>query len=104
MFHQAVDFVQKLEWPNSLQECRFNTALSKVIGVAIEQYTSRIEEAITLDIFPRTHHERRSITNATFLDRARSQLTGSRGHSKNPEEPYDFLAEVHNMLISHNRS
>lgn len=94
LFHQAVDFVQKLEWPNSLQECRFNTALSKVIGVAIEQYTNRIEEAITTDIYPRTNKERRSITGTTLLDRARSQITGSRAHSKAHEEPYDFLAEV----------
>lgn len=30
MFHQAVDFVQNLQWPNELQRCKFLTVLSKV--------------------------------------------------------------------------
>lgn len=94
MFHQAVDFVQKLEWPNSIQECRFNTALSKVIGVALEQYTMEIEEMVTTDIYPRTYREDGTNINATFLDRARYQLIGNRNHGKTIEEPYDFLAEV----------
>ncbi|KAI8351236.1 hypothetical protein EDC96DRAFT_599590 [Choanephora cucurbitarum] len=75
MFHQAVDFVQKLEWPNSLQECRFNTALSKVIGVALEQYTTELEDMISMDIYPRAYRLEANSSNIR-------------------EEPYDFLAET----------
>ncbi|RCI06704.1 hypothetical protein CU098_011502 [Rhizopus stolonifer] len=94
MFHQAVDFVQKLEWPNSLQECRFNTALSKVIGVALEQYTTEIEDMISMDIYPRAYREDGTNPNINFFDRARHQLIGNRTHGKGLEEPYDFLAET----------
>lgn len=95
MFHQAVEFVQRLEWPNSLQECKFNTALSKVIGVALEQYTMELEDMISADIFPRTYREDETNANANFLDRARYQLIGNRGHSgKGGDDQYDFLAQV----------
>ncbi|KAI8367396.1 hypothetical protein EDC96DRAFT_461821 [Choanephora cucurbitarum] len=94
MFHQAVDFVQKLEWPNSLQECRFNTALSKVIGVALEQYTTELEDMISMDIYPRAYRLEANSSNISIFDRARHQLTGSRSHRKGGEEPYDFLAET----------
>ncbi|CAO0801326.1 unnamed protein product [Mucor circinelloides] len=94
MFHQAVDFVQKLEWPNSLQECRFNTALSKVIGVALEQYTMELEEMITMDIYPRAYREDDANASATFFDRARYQLIGNRQNGKGNEEPYDFMAQT----------
>lgn len=95
MFHQAVEFVQRLEWPNSIQECRFNTALSKVIGVALEQYTMELEDMISADIFPRTHREEETTANGTFLDRARYQLIGNRGHAgKAGDEQYDFLPQV----------
>ncbi|CAO3610411.1 unnamed protein product [Mucor hiemalis] len=95
MFHQAVEFVQRLEWPNSLQECKFNTALSKVIGVALEQYTMELEDMISVDIFPRTYREDETNANANFLDRARYQLIGNRGHTgKGGDEQYDFLAQT----------
>lgn len=94
MFHQSVDFVQKLEWPNSIQECRFNTALSKVIGVALEQYTMELEDMISMDIYPRAYREERIHTSANFFDRARHQLIGNRNHTKEDVEPYDFMAQV----------
>lgn len=95
MFHQAVEFVQRLEWPNSIQECRFNTALSKVIGVALEQYTAELEDMIHADIFPNVHREAASHANANVIDRARTQFFGNRGSSvKTGEVSYDFLAEV----------
>ncbi|KAI9334636.1 hypothetical protein BD770DRAFT_416074 [Pilaira anomala] len=95
MFHQAVEFVQRLEWPNSIQECRFNTALSKVIGVALEQYTAELEDMIHADIFPNVHREAASHANANVIDRARTQFFGNRGSSvKTGEVSYDFLAET----------
>ncbi|GAA5797543.1 hypothetical protein HPULCUR_002931 [Helicostylum pulchrum] len=95
MFHQAVEFVQRLEWPNSIQECRFSTALSKVIGVALEQYTAELEDMIHGDIFPHVQREAASHANANVIDRARSQFFGNRGSSgKAGEDHYDFLAET----------
>ncbi|KAI7904405.1 uncharacterized protein BX663DRAFT_560086 [Cokeromyces recurvatus] len=94
MFYQAVDFVQKLEWPNRLQECYFNTALSKVIGVALEQYTMELEEMITMDIYPRYYMEEVQNASANFFDRARYQLIGNRTHGKAHEEPYDFMTQT----------
>ncbi|SAL95680.1 hypothetical protein [Absidia glauca] len=78
MFHQAVDFVQNLQWPNQLQHCRFLTVLSKVIGIALEQYTYTIESMITEDIFPRTSRDQDSLTtSSTFFGKAQ-QLIGGR--------------------------
>ncbi|KAI8975730.1 hypothetical protein BDF20DRAFT_977296 [Mycotypha africana] len=93
MFHQAVDFVQKLEWPNSIQDCHFNTALSKVIGVALEQYTMEMEKMITMDIYPKDYQEI-DASNTTFLNRARYQLIGNRANGKGSEEPYDFMPQT----------
>lgn len=95
MFHQAVEFVQRLEWPNSIQECRFNTALSKVIGVALEQYTIVLEDMIHADVFPHSHRAADAHANGNVIDRARTQFFGNRGTtSRAIEDNYDFLAEV----------
>ncbi|CEG75561.1 hypothetical protein RMATCC62417_10582 [Rhizopus microsporus] len=95
MFHQAVEFVQNLEWPNRIQECRFNTALSKVIGVALEQYTMELEDMITTDIYPRAVREGDPHGSGNFFDRARYQLIGGRPQSKSSSDvPADFVAET----------
>lgn len=93
MFHQAVDFVQNLQWPNQLQHCRFLTVLSKVIGIALEQYTYTIESMITEDIFPRTSRDQDSLaTSSTFFGKAQ-QLIGGRP-LKESEVPSDFTKEA----------
>ncbi|KAG1109149.1 hypothetical protein G6F40_008883 [Rhizopus arrhizus] len=103
MFHQAVEFVQNLEWPNHLQECRFNTALSKVIGVALEQYTMEMEDMITTDIYPRAVRERDPSGSGNFFNRARNQLIGGRPLTKSnhsDEVPADFLVESKQNMFS----
>ncbi|KAI8098717.1 uncharacterized protein BX664DRAFT_354245 [Halteromyces radiatus] len=93
MFHQAVDFVQNLQWPNELQHCRFLTVLSKIIGVALEQYTYSIESMIMDDIFPQSNRDQESLTSsATFFGKAQ-QLIGSR-YGKELETPPDFTKEL----------
>jgi hypothetical protein len=92
MFHQAVDFVQGLEWPNDYQYFRFMTVLSKVIGKALEQYTTTIETMFGQDLYPRTETESQLSYSASFYNRARSQLIGSR--SNRDSEPFDFTAQV----------
>ncbi|KAJ2961577.1 hypothetical protein NQZ79_g3174 [Umbelopsis isabellina] len=92
MFHQAVDFVQGLEWPNDYQYFRFMTVLSKVIGKALEQYTTTIEAMFSQDLYPRTETETQLSYSASFYNRARSQLIGSR--SNRDSEAFDFTAQM----------
>jgi hypothetical protein len=92
IFHQSVDFISNLQWPNYLQECRFNTALSKVIGIALQQYTKELEWLIRDDIYPNASIGSGELSG-TFFDRAKHQLIGSRhhGHRSADEVPPDFL-------------
>jgi hypothetical protein len=92
MFHQAVDFVQGLEWPNDIQYFRFMTVLSKVIGKALEQYTTTIETMFIADMYPRTENESQISYGISFYNRARTQLIGGRMRKDN--EPFDFTAQV----------
>ncbi|KAI8987003.1 hypothetical protein BDB01DRAFT_849161 [Pilobolus umbonatus] len=94
MFSEAVEFLQNLHWPNSLQNCRFNTALSKVIGIALEQYTAELEDMITFDIRPPTLRSEDTNANSSFFDRARHQLIGDRHYPKERGTPADFIAET----------
>ncbi|KAI8096728.1 uncharacterized protein BX664DRAFT_291795 [Halteromyces radiatus] len=94
LFHQSVDFVQKLQWPNEYQRCRFMTALSKVIGVALTQYTYALEDMITEDIYPHTIHDRNAPGSHSFLDKAKLQLTGNRSSLRPDSIPDDFTIEL----------
>lgn len=103
MFHQAVDFVQNLQWPNELQHCRFLTVLSKVIGIALEQYTYSIETMINEDIFPRTSRDQESLTpSAMFFGKAQ-QLIGGKP-VKDLDAPLDFTKEVSFIQILFSKS
>ncbi|KAL0089298.1 hypothetical protein F4703DRAFT_1973871 [Phycomyces blakesleeanus] len=101
MFHEAVDFVQKLQWPNELQRCRFLTALSKcaeykeqVIGHALDKYTAILEEMIIEDIYPTLGHEENSSATVAFFSKARLQLTGNHHSRKNDGVPPDFTPQL----------
>lgn len=94
LFHQSVDFVQSLQWPNELQRCRFMTALSKVIGVALTQYTYDIEDMITTDIYPHLLQEQGSRESHSFLDKAKLQFSGNRASIRPDSVPDDFTTEV----------
>ncbi|KAI8388415.1 uncharacterized protein BYT42DRAFT_510820 [Radiomyces spectabilis] len=92
MFHQAVDFLHNLQWPNELQRCGFLTALSKVIGIALEQYTVIMEDMITEDLVPKTGSHGNPAAPSTFLDMARYQLGGGRSSTES-DVPTDFTPE-----------
>ncbi|CAO3615559.1 unnamed protein product [Cunninghamella echinulata] len=94
LFHQSVDFVQSLQWPNELQRCRFMTALSKVIGVALTQYTYDIEDMITTDIYPHLLQEQGSRESHSFLDKAKLQFSGNRASIRPDSVPDDFTTEL----------
>lgn len=94
LFHQSVDFVQNLQWPNELQRCKFMTALSRVIGVALTQYTYDLEDMITADIYPHLLQERDSQGSNSFLDKAKLQFSGNRASIRPDSVPDDFTTEV----------
>jgi hypothetical protein len=100
MFHQAVDFVQGLEWPNDNQYFRFMTVLSKVIGKALEQYTTTIETMFSADMYPRTEAESQLSYGVSFYNRARSHLIG--GRMRKDTEP--FTAQVRKRCHIRDRS
>ncbi|ORX59569.1 hypothetical protein DM01DRAFT_1282559 [Hesseltinella vesiculosa] len=93
LFHQAVDFVQNLQWPNQYQWCRFMTALSRVIAVALTQYTYALEDRITQDIYPHLH-DRATEGDHSFLDRAKLQLIGNRSSLRLDTLPEDFTPQM----------
>ncbi|KAI9496068.1 hypothetical protein BDB00DRAFT_927113 [Zychaea mexicana] len=97
MFHQAVDFVQNLQWPNELQRCRFLTALSKVIAIALDQYTNTIEHFILEEVSPPQELEADPSSTGSFLDKAR-YLTGSHNTVKEEAMPPDFNPELCVMI------
>ncbi|CAO3587279.1 unnamed protein product [Absidia cylindrospora] len=92
MFHQAVDFVQNLQWPNELQHCRFLTVLSKVIGIALEQYTYSIETMINEDIFPSVRDQEALTPSAMFFGKAQQFIGGK--PVKELDAPLDFTKEL----------
>ncbi|CAO3598850.1 unnamed protein product [Absidia cylindrospora] len=94
LFHQAVDFVQKLQWPNEYQRCRFMTALAKVVSVALTKYTSAVEEMITEDIYPLSINDRDASGSHSFLNKAKLQLTGNRSSIRPDSVPDDFTLEL----------
>ncbi|KAI9243823.1 hypothetical protein BDA99DRAFT_529801 [Phascolomyces articulosus] len=97
MFHQSVDFVQNLQWPNETQRCRFLTALSKVFAIALEQYTNTLEHFVLEEISPPQQNENDPSTAPSFLDKAR-YLTGSHGGTKEEATPADFTPELCVMI------
>ncbi|KAI9316096.1 hypothetical protein BX666DRAFT_2028321 [Dichotomocladium elegans] len=99
MFHQAVDFVQGLQWPNEPQRCRFLTSLGKVIAIALEHYTSILEGFITEEFEVQDKKVVvESPTSGSLLDIARYQLTGSQPSGKEEMQARDITPEMCVML------
>lgn len=96
MFNQAVDFVSGLEWPNNIQHCLFETFLSKIIGEGIQHYCYTLEDLVKKDVFPNIVNNEISaeIPSPSLLDKARFQIMGGRGLSKEEGVPEDLSPEV----------
>ncbi|KAI7861970.1 hypothetical protein BDF14DRAFT_1737371 [Spinellus fusiger] len=94
VFHEAVNFIHNLQWPNEIQHCRFFTALSKVISMAIDHYTQILEEMIIEEIYSWIEQEPATSVTSAFLNKARLQLTRSRRMKKNNTVPEDFSPEL----------
>lgn len=94
----AVDFVQKLKWPDELQNAKYMTRLSRVrhahtaslriltmlplqtISKSIEQYCYSIEDLFMSDMFPRssTNDVDREATRSAIFKRARMAVQGEK--------------------------
>ncbi|KAG0145343.1 hypothetical protein CROQUDRAFT_658787 [Cronartium quercuum f. sp. fusiforme G11] len=53
----AVDFVQKLNWPDEYQNAKFLTRLARTISKSIEQYSQTIEQAFVNEMFPKANND-----------------------------------------------
>ncbi|CDS04773.1 hypothetical protein LRAMOSA07303 [Lichtheimia ramosa] len=98
MFHQAVDFVQSLQWPNEPQRCRFLTSLAKVIAVALEQYTEILEGFVREEFEYQRKEAGEATSPGSLFDMARYQLTGGQPSPKDEIKPHDVTPEVCIMI------
>ncbi|KAH8915994.1 hypothetical protein BT69DRAFT_1270943 [Atractiella rhizophila] len=70
----AIDFLQKLDWPDQYQNALYFTALSKTISKSMELYCFRIEELFMSEMFPRNAEAEASDVNrpGAWLTKARA--------------------------------
>ncbi|MBW0460735.1 hypothetical protein O181_000450 [Austropuccinia psidii MF-1] len=75
----AVDFIQKLKWPNEYHNAKFMTRLSKIISKSIEQYSQTIEEAFVQEMFPKAINDAdREANRSAIWTRARLAVQGDK--------------------------
>ncbi|KAH8918736.1 hypothetical protein BT69DRAFT_1322630 [Atractiella rhizophila] len=70
----AIEFLQKLEWPDKYQNALYFTALSKTISKSMELYCFKIEELFMGEMFPRDAEAEASDVNrpGAWLTKARA--------------------------------
>lgn len=100
MFNQAVDFVSNLDWPNNVQHCLFETFLSKIIGEGIQHYCYTLEDLVKKDMLhDLTKSEISSeAPSSSLMGKARYQIMGGRGLSKEEGVPDDLSPEVRTII------
>lgn len=81
MFAQAVDFINKLQWPNESHHCMFLTYLAKTVMKGVEEYCYSIENLIRGEIAK--NRDTKQSLEFDLWDRARYQITGSRSFKEN---------------------
>lgn len=75
----AVDFVQKLKWPNEYRNAKFMTKLSRIISKSIEQYSSIIEQSFVEEMFPKANTDAdREANRSAIWTRARLVVQGDK--------------------------
>ncbi|KAL1916830.1 uncharacterized protein VTP21DRAFT_5534 [Calcarisporiella thermophila] len=82
-FNQAVDFIQRLQWPNELQLARFMTQLSKTICRSIDRYCESMEHLFFEEMmqYPADKVEkRRGSSQGLWFTRAKNK-NGSGGRT-----------------------
>ncbi|KAA1097225.1 hypothetical protein PGT21_028734 [Puccinia graminis f. sp. tritici] len=75
----AVDFIQKLKWPNEYHNAKFMTKLSRIISKSIEQYSGIIEESFVEEMFPKASTDAdREANRSAIWTRARLVVQGDK--------------------------
>lgn len=75
----AVDFIQKLNWPNEYQNAKFMTKLARVISKSIEQYSGIIEQSFVEEMFPKASTDAdREANRSAIWTRARMVVQGDK--------------------------
>ncbi|OAV98529.1 hypothetical protein PTTG_25578 [Puccinia triticina 1-1 BBBD Race 1] len=75
----AVDFIQKLKWPNEYHNAKFMTKLSRIISKSIEQYSGIIEESFVEEMFPKANTDAdREANRSAIWTRARLVVQGDK--------------------------
>ncbi|EGF99428.1 uncharacterized protein MELLADRAFT_50709 [Melampsora larici-populina 98AG31] len=75
----AVDFVQKLNWPNEYQNAKFMTRLARTISKSIEQYSQTMEQAFVSEMFPRANTDAdREANRSAIWTRAKLAVQGDK--------------------------
>ncbi|KAH9821214.1 hypothetical protein DFH28DRAFT_1079274 [Melampsora americana] len=75
----AVDFVQKLNWPNEYQNAKFLTRLARTISKSIEQYSQTMEQAFVSEMFPRANTDAdREANRSAIWTRAKLAVQGDK--------------------------
>ncbi|TKY85972.1 hypothetical protein EX895_004797 [Sporisorium graminicola] len=85
---QPVDFILGLKWPDTYQNARFLTTLSKIVSRAVEQYCSRVEEMFMEEMYPRTAEDQdMAQKQSAWMVKAKQTLSGEKR-----VEPFHFQA------------
>lgn len=75
----AVDFVQKLNWPNEYQNAKFMTRLARTISKSIEQYSQTMEQAFVSEMFPKANTDAdREANRSAIWTRAKLAVQGDK--------------------------
>ncbi|KAI8456827.1 hypothetical protein BY996DRAFT_4579115 [Phakopsora pachyrhizi] len=75
----AVDFIQKLSWPNEYYNAKFLTRLSQTISKSIEIYCRTMEEAFVEEMFPKASTDAdREANRSAIWTRARMAVQGDK--------------------------
>ncbi|KAI9607513.1 hypothetical protein H4Q26_006040 [Puccinia striiformis f. sp. tritici PST-130] len=79
----AVDFIQKLKWPNEFQNAKFMTKLARIISKSIEQYSAIIEQSFVEEMFPKASTDAdREANRSAIWTRARLVVQGIRSRRR----------------------
>ncbi|KAI8050274.1 hypothetical protein BDF22DRAFT_745601 [Syncephalis plumigaleata] len=92
IFQQQIDFLEKLNWPDEVQQAQFVTMLSKIFGRAVGKYCESMERLFVHDLLPIIQEQRpASPVNAR---KAWFDYTRSADSSKaNDPTPVDLKSE-----------
>lgn len=75
---QPLDFILSLQWPDPYRNARFLTSMAKTVSRCIEMYCSKVEEAFTEEMFPRTMESTGAEKQSAWMVKAKQTLQGEK--------------------------